>query len=99
MHEQCTITSETLFFSLSGGRRGSAVDFVKTYHGTSPHYGTIIYDGTVNGDATEIEGRWTIPGNWSGRFLMIRSGDPPAAAVESEGAQSRRETVELTPTR
>ncbi len=101
VHEPCTIggPSGTLLFSLNGRRNGTSVDFVKTYHGTNPYYGTICYEGTVNGDATEIEGRWTIPGDWSGRFLMTRSGDPPRAAVESEGARARRETVELTPAR
>ena len=102
VHESCTIggsPNEMLFFSLNGSRHGSAVDFVKTYHGTNPYYGTILYGGTVNDGATEIEGRWTIPGDWSGRFLMTRSGDPPRAAAESEGAESRRETIELTPAR
>jgi len=102
VHEQCTMggsPNETLFFSLNGSRQGTAVNFVKTYHGTNPYYGTIVYDGAVNDDATEIEGRWTIPGDWSGRFLMTRSGDPPRAAAESQGAQSSRETIELTPAR
>jgi hypothetical protein len=102
VHEPCTIggsPNEMLFFSLNGSRQGMAVNFVKTYHGTNPYYGTVLYDGAVNDDATEIEGRWRIPGDWSGRFLMIRSGDPLQAAGESEGAESRAETVDLTPTR
>jgi len=99
VHEQCMMKGEALFFSVSGSRQGTAVNFVKTYLGTSPYYRTIVYDGTVNGDATEIEGRWTIPGDWSGRFLMTRSGDAPRAAIESESAESRIETAELTPAR
>jgi hypothetical protein len=100
VHEQCTMNGETLYFSVvSGSRHGTAVSFVKTYLGTSPYYGRIAYDGAVNDDATEIEGRWTIPGDWSGRFLMTRSGDAPRAAAESEGAKSGSETVELTPAR
>jgi hypothetical protein len=100
VHEPCTMggsPNETLFFSVNGIRQGTAVSFVKTYHGTNPYYGTIVYAGTVNDDATEIEGRWTIPGDWSGRFLMTRSGDQPRAIAESEGAKSRLETVGLTP--
>jgi hypothetical protein len=96
VHEPCTMggsPGETLFFTVSGSRRATAVDFVKTYHGTNPYYGTILYYGIVNDDATEIEGRWTIPSAWSGRFLMTRSGDQPQAAAESEGAESRLETV------
>jgi hypothetical protein len=102
VHEPCTMggsPGETLFSSLSGSRCGTAVDFVKTYHGANPYYGTILYDGTVNDDATEIEGRWAIPGVWSGRFLMMRSGDQPQAAVESEGAEAGGETVKSIPGR
>jgi hypothetical protein len=92
--------NETLFFSVTGSRTVTAVHFVKTYLGSGPHYRQpIVYEGTVNGDATEIEGRWRIPGDWSGRFLMTRSGDPPRAAIESEGAETRHQSVESTPAR
>jgi hypothetical protein len=90
---------ETLFATLAGARDGSAVRFVKTYDGSNPSYGTVLYEGTVNGDATEIEGRWSIPRNWSGKFLMIRSGEQPAEAEERESAPSRHEPAELTPAR
>jgi hypothetical protein len=96
VHEPCTVgggPNETLYFTLNGSRQRSAVNFIKTYHGTNPYYSRIIYDGTVNDDATEIEGRWTIPGDWSGRFLMTRSGDPPQATAESEGVDSSLETT------
>lgn len=102
VHEPCMVggsPNETLFFSLNGTRHGTAVNFVKTYHGTNPYYGTILYDGTVNDDATEIEGRWTIPGDWSGRFLMTRSGDQPQAVAESEDAEACLETVGPAPAR
>jgi hypothetical protein len=102
VHEACMAggrPTETLFFSLNGSRHGTAVNFVKTYHGTNRCYGTILYDGTVNDEATEIEGRWTIPGDWSGRFLMTRSGDRPQAAAGSERAEAPSESIELTPAR
>jgi hypothetical protein len=102
VHEPCTVggsPNETLFFTLNGSRQATAVNFIKTYHGTNPYYTRIIYDGTVNDDATEIEGRWTIPGNWSGRFLMTRSGDQPQAAAESEGVETRSEALDPMPTR
>jgi hypothetical protein len=97
VHEPCTMggkPGETLFFTLSGSRRGTAVDLVKSYHGANRYYGTILYAGTVNDDATEIEGRWAIPGDWSGRFLMTRSGDQPRAAAESAGAEAGVERAE-----
>ena len=96
VHEPCTMggsPNETLLFTLSGRRQGTAVDFVKSYHGPNPYYGTIIYDGTLNDDATEIEGRWRIPGDWSGRFLMTRSGDQPQLAADRTGAKSRLEAI------
>jgi hypothetical protein len=75
-HEPCAVggrPGETLFAMLDGSRQDSAVAFVKTYDGANPLYRTVAYEGRVSGDRTEIEGRWTIPGVWSGRFLMIRS--------------------------
>src|SRR5262245_53660218 len=65
--------SGTLFAMVTGRRQGSAVSFVKTYDGTNPDYRTVDYEGRLSGDATEIDGRWTIPGVWSGKFLMIRA--------------------------
>jgi hypothetical protein len=99
VHEECRMNGATLLFSLSGSRQGTAVGFAKTYQGQSPYYGTIAYQGAVNADATEIEGRWTIPGDWSGRFHMTRSGDQPQAAAEGRGAEARLQTVETTPGR
>jgi hypothetical protein len=34
----------------------------------------VLNDGRINENAMEIEGRWRVPGNWSGKFLMIRAG-------------------------
>jgi hypothetical protein len=85
-HESCDGGSgpaETLYATLEGHRQGSAVTFVKTYDGGRPHYGRVVYEGTLSADGTEIEGRWTVPGSWSGKFLMIR----PAG---KEQAVSRR---------
>jgi hypothetical protein len=61
-----------LYAALVGSRQGSAVEFVKTYDGANPNYGVVRYEGRLSSDGTEIEGRWTLPGNWSGKFLMIR---------------------------
>ena len=33
---------------------------------------SVLYAGRLSADRTEIEGAWTIPGIWSGRFLMMR---------------------------
>jgi len=55
---------------IEGSREGSTLAFIKIYDDLArptPHYHGIVQPG---GD--EIEGEWTIPGDWSGTFLMIR---------------------------
>jgi len=61
-----------VFATLLGSRQGCQVDFAKTYDGTSDWAHQVLYDGLLNDDATELTGRWSIPGVWSGKFLMIR---------------------------
>ncbi|MGH6674500.1 MAG: hypothetical protein ACRECV_21340 [Xanthobacteraceae bacterium] len=64
----------TLYASLNGSRSGSSVTFTKAYDQPDrSHRSPILYEGALNGDGTEIEGRWTIVKAWSGKFLMIRS--------------------------
>lgn len=57
---------------IEGSREGSAVRFVKTYDTASRAHYAIFYSGTVNGEGSEISGRWDIPGVWSGTFIMVR---------------------------
>jgi hypothetical protein len=70
-HEPCQ-GGGILFATLMGSRHCGVVSFTKTYEGANPLYGRVAYEGRLSGDHTEIEGRWTIPGAWSGKFLMIR---------------------------
>ncbi|MDX8451802.1 hypothetical protein RFM98_03435 [Mesorhizobium sp. VK9D] len=86
-HEQAGPASSALrYATLEGRRDGKAVAFVKTYANAGSHVQPIDYSGRLNGDATEIEGTWRIRGNWSGRFLMIRS-PGKAASVERKVAE------------
>jgi hypothetical protein len=64
---------------IEGSHEGGTLAFVKIYDDLArptPHYHGIVLPG---GD--EIEGEWTIPGDWSGTFLMIR-GAKAGAAIE-----------------
>jgi len=71
--------------SLAGQRAGSAVSFVKRYEPPGYGYDTVHYEGTVNADATEIDGRWSIRGTaFSGNFLMVRSSGPAQAVTADE---------------
>ena len=68
---------------IEGQREGSLMRFVKIYDDLgrpTPHY-----RGLVQAGGDEIEGEWTIPGDWSGTFLMIRgSGAAEALARKIE---------------
>lgn len=71
--------------SIAGSRSGSAVSFVKRYEPPGYGYTTVVYEGAVNADATEIDGRWRLPDNsLTGTFLMIRSGKPAQAVAIDE---------------
>ncbi|GBR10930.1 hypothetical protein [Acetobacter oeni] len=66
--------------SVHGKRDGFAVRFTKTYESGSRQH-AVIYTGMLSGDGAEIEGRWHIPGSWSGKFLMIRNSGVSAESV------------------
>ena len=71
--------------SIAGHRSGSAVSFVKRYEPSGCGYDTVFYEGLVNADATEIDGRWRLPGTTlSGTFLMVRSGKRAEAVATEE---------------
>ena len=76
-----------LYATIEGHREGAGVSFIKTYDGTGGWTHSVTYEGLLNGDATEIEGRWKTSG-WSGKFLMLRSGAKDASA-QQEGAEQK----------
>ncbi len=76
----------TISATLQGRRTGRSVTLLKTYDGSYRGYDSVRYEGTVNNEGAEIDGRWSVVGVWSGSFLMIRSSGPVIARV--------RETVE-----
>ena len=58
---------------IDGRRSGSAVTFNKLYDEVDAGgYDQVAYRGEVDADGLEITGRWTIPGVWSGTFIMVR---------------------------
>ena len=70
--------SGTLLQAIVEGRReGSEVRFIKIYDDLdrpTPHY-----QGTILPGGDEVQGEWTIPGDWSGTFFMIRGAKAKAA--------------------
>lgn len=74
--------------SIAGHRSGSAVSFVKRYEPPGYGYTTVSYEGSVNADATEIDGRWRLPGTTlSGTFLMVRSTKSAEAIATEEPSE------------
>ena len=71
--------------SIAGHRSGRAVSFVKRYEPPGYGYSSVSYEGSVNADATEIDGRWKVPGiALSGTFLMVRSTKPAQSLATEE---------------
>jgi len=90
IHEPSIFGGDTIYATLAGTRQGSAVSFRKTYEKSAgPQYAASVqYEGALNSDATEIEGRWTIRAvGLSGKFLMIR---PAGKAAEVEQKMSEQ---------
>lgn len=81
------VSGRTLTATLQGRRSGNSVKFLKLYDASVSGYDAVAYEGRVNGEGTEIEGRWSVPSNWSGTFLMIREG--AAATVRARRVAER----------
>ena len=74
--------------SIAGYRSGNAVSFVKRYEPPGYGYDKVVYEGVVNAEATEIDGRWSLPGApLSGTFLMVRSTRTAEVVVTEEQAK------------
>ena len=76
-----------LYATLQGARVGSNLRFHKTYDELDLHYHMVVYEGRIDPSGDEISGEWTVPGIWSGTFLMIR------ASGRAEGIERRVEEI------
>lgn len=72
--------------SIAGQRSSSSVSFVKRYEPPGYGFDTVHYEGVANADATEIDGRWRLPG-FSGAFLMIRASKAAQAVTTEQQAE------------
>jgi hypothetical protein len=77
----------TLHSVVEGSRRGSAVTFSKIYEDIERMPEPVFYSGTIQPDGNEISGRWEIPGQWSGTFLMVRNSGAVEAVEEEVGEE------------
>ena len=78
---------QTLHAVIDGRRDGSDVQFLKMYDGLSEDHDVVRYEGTLDSEGNEIEGRWTVPGIWSGTFLMVRNSGAREEAREKIGEE------------
>ena len=83
--EDCA--GQVLHAVIEGHRQGASVHFEKRYDYLPRAHYVIHYEGALHADADEIEGRWRIPGSWSGTFLMIRGSRAEEAAVRKVSEQ------------
>ena len=70
---------------IEGRREGDSLTFVKYYDDLdrpTPHY-----HGRIQAGGDEVNGEWTIPGDWSGTFIMIREGREEAKEERRVGEE------------
>jgi hypothetical protein len=72
-----------VFSTLLGKRAGARLTFTKTYDGAAGWEHDVFYAGKLSVDGSEVEGTWTLPGEFSGRFLMIRSQGARVASLRA----------------
>jgi len=87
--EESGRNGDTLHAMVEGHLEGSEVRFAKIYDEAPRAAYRIDYIGTIADGGDEIHGRWQIPGNWSGTFLMVREGGAEEEAAEQESAEIR----------
>jgi hypothetical protein len=80
----------TLHAVLEGRHHDNVVWFTKQYDDFEIMPNLVIYSGTVHPGGDEIEGRWEIPGIWSGTFLMVRS-----VKEQAEAERNAAVTIDL----
>jgi len=80
-------TGGVLHAIVEGSRLASDVTFTKIYEDAERMPEPVFYTGTIEPDGNEINGRWEIPGHWSGTFLMIRNSGAAEAAEEEVGEE------------
>lgn len=80
------VCGATLTATVDGNRDGTRVTFTKFYEADDENFDTVFYAGELSKDGLELNGRWDIPGVWSGTFILIRAmgveTSVQAAAVE-----------------
>ena len=72
----------TLHAVIEGQREGDRLFFTKLYDDLDFSADPVLYDGRIDPSGDEVEGKWTIPGIWSGTFLMVRGAGAGGTVAE-----------------
>jgi hypothetical protein len=67
---------------IDGARSGGDVRFSKFMNGSGGMRHVIMYRGQADDALSSIAGVWTIPGDWSGTFVMVRDDTGETVAAE-----------------
>ena len=73
--------------NIEGVRTGHDVSFTKFYDGSGGQQHAVRYEGRANETLTRIDGRWSIPNQWSGTFFMARDDEAEAAEVVEQAEE------------
>jgi hypothetical protein len=68
---------------IEGQRTGGQLSFIKIYDDLDRP--TVHYSGAIQPGGDEIEGTWSLPGDWSGTFMMVRARKEAAAEERKIG--------------
>jgi hypothetical protein len=76
---------------IEGTRTGQSVVFTKFYDGSGGMAHAVRYEGIADTNLSRVDGKWSIPRDWSGTFFMVRDDCAEEAAVErAESADIKR---------
>jgi hypothetical protein len=67
---------------IEGVRTGQSVTFTKFYDGSGGMAHAVRYEGTADANLSRVDGKWSIPRDWSGTFFMVRDDGAAETAVE-----------------
>lgn len=70
---------------IEGVRTGQSVTFTKFYDGSGGMAHAVRYEGQADESLSRIDGKWSIPRDWSGTFFMVRDDDGEAVEAEERG--------------
>ena len=79
-------SGDVITSDIEGVRTGQTVVFTKFYDGSGGMAHAVRYQGAADANLSRIDGKWSIPRDWSGTFFMVRDDDGEEVAVSREAS-------------